>query len=458
MKRQSLTRILVTAVVVLAALTPGAFIEGQALAAGTDRAAAAGEQVSAVARAVTAEAEADRANADAALSAQESRARELAARKAALEASVAALTGEVSELNDRYAELSALDRAEAASRSTLESAVRLAATAAAERAAVSPAGALGRLPVEQLETLRTSREFPSIAEVRGLVDYLFEEMKATGEVRAVAGEVLRADGSAVQTTVYVAGGLTAVAEVDGRPRWLLPVEGGLKLMTAPGEPPAALKRDLGKWLAGTSELLPADVSGGTAFRNFRGGETLLGHLNAGGVIVWVILAIGALALVLGVIHLARLLRVRAPEPALMTEALGLVSEGRLGEAAAKLGTAPERCLSARILARMLEGGAGSVTGLEKSLDEAEELMLTPLGRCISLVAVAAAVAPLLGLLGTVTGMISTFDVITLFGNGDPKLLSGGISVALITTEVGLVVAIALMGLHYLMSRRLEYVT
>ncbi|MBX3465782.1 MAG: MotA/TolQ/ExbB proton channel family protein [Planctomycetes bacterium] len=55
--------------------------------------------------------------------------------------------------------------------------------------------------------------------------------------------------------------------------------------------------------------------------------------------------------------------------------------------------------------------------------------------------VAAAVAPLLGLLGTVTGMISTFDVITVHGTGDPKLLAGGISEALITTQLGLSVAI-----------------
>jgi biopolymer transport protein ExbB len=55
--------------------------------------------------------------------------------------------------------------------------------------------------------------------------------------------------------------------------------------------------------------------------------------------------------------------------------------------------------------------------------------------------VIAAVAPLLGLLGTVTGMIATFDIITEFGTGDPKLLSSGIAIALITTEVGLAVAI-----------------
>ncbi len=63
----------------------------------------------------------------------------------------------------------------------------------------------------------------------------------------------------------------------------------------------------------------------------------------------------------------------------------------------------------------------------------------------------AAVSPLLGLLGTVTGMISTFDVITEFGTGNPKLLSGGISEALVTTELGLIVAIPALLLGHLLS-------
>ena len=65
--------------------------------------------------------------------------------------------------------------------------------------------------------------------------------------------------------------------------------------------------------------------------------------------------------------------------------------------------------------------------------------------------VIAAVAPLLGLLGTVTGMIATFDIITTHGTGDPKLLSGGISEALVTTMLGLVVAIPLLLLGNLIS-------
>jgi biopolymer transport protein ExbB len=76
---------------------------------------------------------------------------------------------------------------------------------------------------------------------------------------------------------------------------------------------------------------------------------------------------------------------------------------------------------------------------------------------MALLAVLGAVAPLLGLLGTVTGMIETFRIITVHGTGDPKLMSGGISEALVTTELGLAVAIPVMLLHTVLSRRVDHV-
>jgi biopolymer transport protein ExbB len=76
---------------------------------------------------------------------------------------------------------------------------------------------------------------------------------------------------------------------------------------------------------------------------------------------------------------------------------------------------------------------------------------TRLDRFSSAIMVIAAVSPLLGLLGTVTGMIATFDIITEFGTGDPKLLSGGISIALVTTELGLIVAIPMLLLGNMLS-------
>ena len=64
-------------------------------------------------------------------------------------------------------------------------------------------------------------------------------------------------------------------------------------------------------------------------------------------------------------------------------------------------------------------------------------------------------APLLGLLGTVTGMINTFQIITLYGAGDARMMSGGISEALITTQLGLAVAVPIMILHHILERRVD---
>jgi biopolymer transport protein ExbB len=76
-------------------------------------------------------------------------------------------------------------------------------------------------------------------------------------------------------------------------------------------------------------------------------------------------------------------------------------------------------------------------------------------RFLSFIAVTAAIAPLLGLLGTVTGIIKTFEMMGVFGAGDPKPLIGGISEALITTELGLILAIPALLFHALLSRRAQ---
>ncbi|MCA6063673.1 MotA/TolQ/ExbB proton channel family protein [Thalassolituus marinus] len=76
-----------------------------------------------------------------------------------------------------------------------------------------------------------------------------------------------------------------------------------------------------------------------------------------------------------------------------------------------------------------------------------------LERRLTAIAITASVSPLLGLLGTVSGMIETFRMMTLFGSGNPEVVSGGIAQALITTELGLVVAIPALVIHSLLSRR-----
>ena len=93
--------------------------------------------------------------------------------------------------------------------------------------------------------------------------------------------------------------------------------------------------------------------------------------------------------------------------------------------------------------------------LEARLYEASLAVQSPLERWLGVLSVSTAAAPLLGLLGTVTGMIHTFRLITMFGTGDARLLSGGISEALVTTEAGLMVAIPALLIHAWCVRRVR---
>ncbi len=89
------------------------------------------------------------------------------------------------------------------------------------------------------------------------------------------------------------------------------------------------------------------------------------------------------------------------------------------------------------------------------LDETVLVLVSSLDRYLGLIAVLAVLAPLMGLLGTVTGMIATFDVISIFGTGNAKAMAGGISEALITTQTGLLVAIPGLYMSGFLSRRAE---
>jgi biopolymer transport protein ExbB len=165
-------------------------------------------------------------------------------------------------------------------------------------------------------------------------------------------------------------------------------------------------------------------------------------VNSGGVIAWVIVGLGLLGVLLVLGRVLILWRAGANTRSLIGEVGKLVVAG-------KIEAAKERCQSAkgsaaRVLTRTLEHIDVDREELEDVVTESILHELPTLERFGSAILVFAAVAPLLGLLGTVTGMISTFDIITEFGTGDPKMLSGGISEALVTTQLGLIVAIPLL--------------
>jgi biopolymer transport protein ExbB len=126
--------------------------------------------------------------------------------------------------------------------------------------------------------------------------------------------------------------------------------------------------------------------------------------------------------------------------------------------AAKAASAGATGLRAGVVAAFLAERTGDRDLDKKILDRCAMRARPSIRRALALIATLAAVAPLFGLLGTVTGMITTFDVIALFGTGNPKAMAGGISEALITTQSGLTAAIpGLFMSTYLMRRagRLE---
>jgi biopolymer transport protein ExbB len=110
---------------------------------------------------------------------------------------------------------------------------------------------------------------------------------------------------------------------------------------------------------------------------------------------------------------------------------------------------------ARVVAAGLEYCHMQREAMENALQEAILREIPPMERFLSTLGMLAAIAPLLGLLGTVTGMIDTFHVITRHGTGDPRMMSGGISEALVTTMLGLSVAIPIMLSHTLLNRAVD---
>lgn len=178
-------------------------------------------------------------------------------------------------------------------------------------------------------------------------------------------------------------------------------------------------------------------------------KTVLSEIKAGGAIGWVIVGLGVLALFLALIRAVLLYKNSADTQQLTESIIGYLAKGELDQAR-KVAEQGSSAIS-RVLASTLRHLKDDREHMEDIVHEAILQESRPLDRFGAIIMVTATASPLLGLLGTVTGMITTFDVITEFGTGDPKMLSGGISIALVTTELGLVVAIPALMLGTLLN-------
>jgi len=160
------------------------------------------------------------------------------------------------------------------------------------------------------------------------------------------------------------------------------------------------------------------------------------RIQQGGLVGYLIIALGIVGLV---ISLERMV------------VLGIASRKVTAQLASDA-PSDDNCLG-RVLSVYEQNRAVDTETLELKLSDAIFKELPALNRALLFIKIISVVAPLMGLLGTVTGMINTFQAITLYGTGDPKLMAGGISQALVTTVLGLTVAIPMVLLHTLVSGR-----
>lgn len=180
-------------------------------------------------------------------------------------------------------------------------------------------------------------------------------------------------------------------------------------------------------------------------------KTVLSVIQSGGIIAWVIVCLGGLALLMIVARVFILILASSRTDRLLQKLRKVMGEGTKEDALLVVSGA--KGAAARVLKATIRNLDRDRAHLEDIVSEAILHEVPFIERFGATILVVAAVAPLLGLLGTVTGMISTFDMITEYGTGDPKLLSGGISEALVTTELGLVVAIPSLLIGTLLSGR-----
>ncbi len=177
-----------------------------------------------------------------------------------------------------------------------------------------------------------------------------------------------------------------------------------------------------------------DVTRGQILALLVESPTVTDRINQGGIVGYCIISLGFIGLLIAIWRF-----------------IGLSTDSRKVAAQLKRDTASTDNPLGRVLAAYESNQSADTETIELKLSEAALKEMPGLTKGLLFIKVISVVAPLMGLLGTVTGMIKTFQVITLYGAGDPKMMAGGISQALMTTVLGLVVAIPMVLLHTIVS-------
>lgn len=288
------------------------------------------------------------------------------------------------------------------------------------------------------QELAQSKTLASQAQIEALWQAMLWNMVKSGSVETFQGAKITKDGTIKNAEILRVGTFNAFSE--GQYLRFLPSGDKVKLIELARQP-LAKARDQAQRLqtAPIGEPLPIsiDPSRGSVVELLVQSPSWKERLAQGGVIGFIILGLGALGLLIAIERLGYLAVVGA----------------KVKQQSQRLDRLRQNNPLGRLLSVVHEDAQIDAEALLLRLETVLSKELPKLKRGLGVITLFATTAPLLGLLGTVTGMIATFQSITLFGNGDPKMMSGGISQALVTTELGLATSIPLMLVHAFVSQR-----
>jgi biopolymer transport protein ExbB len=285
---------------------------------------------------------------------------------------------------------------------------------------------------ELLDRLGRSKELPTTQDLERLWFEMQREITAQGKIERFRAKIVTIGGGEAEREIIRAGPFTAIS--DGSYLLWDPIE--QQLMELPRQPPSKYLDTVSDFESATSGYakLAVDPSKGALLNALLDTPTPRERVNQGGMVGYVIISLGIGALMVGVWRWV-FISTASRKVKVQQKADRPNTDNPLG----------------RILAVSRSEASLDSEALELRLDEAVLKETSDLERYLWLVKTVSVVAPLLGLLGTVTGMIKTFQAITLFGAGDPKMMAGGISEALVTTMLGLIIAIPLVLLYDTLS-------
>ena len=280
---------------------------------------------------------------------------------------------------------------------------------------------------------RKSLDLPTTEELERLWYEILNELNQSGKVKSYNADILTKSGELVNQDVMRIGVFNSVSNGD----YLNLVAEQNLLEYLAKQPERSIRRSVKK-LQNSDDYREVfiDPTRGSLLTKLIDRDTWLERINAGGFVGYVIIIILILGLTMGVLRFKF-----------------LDKESKSINKELETNNFSEDSILGKLNSIYSKYSGNNPEDLESQLEDILAKATPPLEKNLSVIKLLAAVAPLLGLLGTVIGMIETFQAITLFGTGDPKLMAGGISQALVTTMLGLIAAVPLLFVHNILDSR-----